>query len=197
MYFAHPVNFAAVEKHALRQCGLAGVNMGNNADVADAVDVGHDGSRAQGLLQHAKGQATHAEKIRRKAGVQPKTLAARRQGQARAAGGKGFAMQNICLLVVAGSQIKGVRQLRIPRKRYGRAVRVANGQMGRDACGRVQSFCLGKIQGLKINAEMCIRDRSISSSERLPPGRRMSTRRFLTAVFSRRSTVSRTLSLAL
>ena len=162
VYFAHAVDFAAVEKHALRQCGLASVNMGNNANVANAVDVGHDGSRTQGLSQHAKGQAMRAEKIRRKAGVQPKALAARRQSQTGAAGGKGFAMQQICLLLVAGSEIKSVRRLRIQCKRRGRAAGAVSGHWGRDACGRdargrVQSFCLGKIQCLKINAVAVVR----------------------------------------
>ena len=49
MHLAHAVDFAAVKQHAFGQGGLACVDMGYDADVADAVNAGlarHGGSRA-------------------------------------------------------------------------------------------------------------------------------------------------------
>ena len=71
-------------------------------------------------------------------------------------------MQQICLILVAGGEIKSVRRLRMPCNRRGRAAGAVSGHWGRDAwgrdaCGRVQSFCLGKIQCLKINAVAVVR----------------------------------------
>jgi len=40
-HLAHAVDFAAVKEHALRERGLARVDMGNNAYVADMLDAGH------------------------------------------------------------------------------------------------------------------------------------------------------------